>query len=778
MQAVSKDIPNQFFTAKLVFGLISGLAVAVAAWGALFGATGSWAFDTADLPFILLSVAAMVACIRASHDAVGAAVLFWRLLALSAAFNVVADAAWTFQEVVGVTPAGSIIELLYLLSYPLLLAALITLAKARDPRNGFEQAVDGLAVVAGLALFAWQAVVVAPGGMSQISSLAQRIMIISYPFFDLLLLGALIGLMLNSRRRSRDLWCLAAYLTIFLVTDLIYAVTSQGSDGNRLLALTDLGYTLSYVLLGAMALQGTAVHIADEQPLKEPGVSRFVLLGAAVVIPSLTAVVSITFLGEVDQRVFALSAVAVAAVLMARVSRIMSSEQKARRSAEQAQEALSRLALEDPLTGLPNRAALLSRLEAVSPQDFLALLFIDLDHFKVVNDTAGHAAGDVILQSAAARICTATQPEGEVFRLSGDEFVVLCIPGDCQSSSQGSSVAECLATNVLEELKAVFLVGDLRWFIGGSVGIVLSEPGSLRVADQLIRDADVAMYEAKNQGRGRFRTFNQDLRESIRSRHELDNELRVAIDRHEIEAAFQPIVHLNGHEIAGFETLARWRDRSGKNRSASEFIFVAEQTGLIAHIDHEMLRKACRFISEFNEHRLDRKPAWVSVNLSTQELASPELSERIESVLLETGIDPTWLTIELTEGALTIEPDLAVRRLTQVHDLGVSLAVDDFGTGYSSLAHLLRFPVDILKVDRMFVEGLTATTAQRSVAAAALQVADTLGIAVVAEGVETTTQAEALLELGYDLAQGYLFARAMPATEALRLAQNSSISEN
>jgi diguanylate cyclase (GGDEF)-like protein len=405
----------------------------------------------------------------------------------------------------------------------------------------------------------------------------------------------------------------------------------------------------------------------------------------------------------------------------------------------------------------------------------VALLFIDLDHFKVVNDTAGHAAGDTVLKVAAARICTAVQPAGEVFRLSGDEFVALCAPDQVAPTGDPAALAEQTAQRILEVLSAVFVVEDLRWFIGGSVGIAVSHAGSLRDSDQLIRDADVAMYEAKRQGRGRFRSFDQDLREAIRNRHELENEIRVAIDRNEIEAAFQPVVHLDGHEVAGFEALARWRDRSGRNRSAAEFIEVAEQTGLISQIDHEMLRKACRFIAEFNEHRLDREPAWVSVNLSTQELAAQDLSTRIASVLRETGIDPSWLTIELTEGALTVDPDVAVRRLTEVHDLGVSLAVDDFGTGYSSLAHLLRFPVDVLKVDRIFVDGLTATTSSRSVAAAALQVAQTLGITSVAEGVETQVQADALLALGYDLAQGYLFARAMPATEALRLAHGPSV---
>jgi len=769
---------RRLLSIKLSFALIAGFAIGVATYQAVFGATGMWMLDTADLPFLLLALAAVVICVRVSRRSVGAAVLFWRLVALSAVCNAIADTAWIGAEVLGLTPSGSVIDLIYLVGYLLLLAALIALARARDPRNGVEQAIDGLAVVAGLALFVWQAVIVAPGGLSQISGVTQKLVLVAYPFLDLLLLGALAGLMMNSSRRSRALWGLVAYLGVFLVADLVYAVSQRGTGTNSLLDNADVGFAVAYALLGAAALGRSAAHITDEQPCSEPGVSRFVLVGAAAVIPSITAVISITILGGVDPRVFALSAVVVALVLMFRVARTMSAEQSARRLAEDAQQDLSRLALEDNLTGLPNRPALLRALDSIPPQNFLALLFIDLDHFKVVNDTAGHLAGDTILQTAASRICSAVEPAGQVFRLSGDEFVVLCTQNGYLVGSQGSQLAESTATRILGELAAVFVIEDLRWFIGGSVGIVLSQPGSPRVADQLIRDADVAMYEAKRQGGGRFRTFDQDLRENIRRRHELDNEIRVAVDRNEIEAAFQPVVHLDGHEIAGFEALARWRDPSGQNRSAQEFIFVAEQIGLISQVDHLMLQKACRFIAEFNDQRLDREPAWVSVNLSAQELASPDLSTRIGSVLLETGIDPSWLTIELTEGALTVDPDVAVRRLTEVHDLGVSLAVDDFGTGYSSLAHLLRFPVDVLKIDRIFVEGLTSTTASKSVAAAALQVATTLGIVAVAEGVETTTQADALLALGCDLAQGYLFARALPATEALRLAHNASFTRH
>ncbi|MCX6525591.1 MAG: bifunctional diguanylate cyclase/phosphodiesterase [Actinobacteria bacterium] len=762
-------------SSNLIFGLIAGFAIVVTASQVLFGPTGIWVFDSADLPFLLLSFAATAMCVRTSRRSTGKAVLVWRLIALSAACNLIADIAWIAFEVFGLTPSGSVIDLVYLLSYPVLLVALAVLIRARDPHNGSEHALDGVAVVAGLALFAWQAVVVAPGGLAEAGSLSQQLLLVAYPLMDLLLLGTLAGLMFGMTRRSPALWGLFGYLFIFLVSDMLYAVVLHGTEGGTLLAVTDLGFAVAYTLLGVTALNGTAPLIADEQPAAETGTSRFVLLGAAVVIPSITAVISITFLGGVDPRVFAASAVAVALVLMVRVARIMSAEQLARRAAEKAQGELSRLALEDPLTGLPNRNALLDRLASFPPADSLALLFIDLDHCKVVNDTAGHAAGDTILKIAAARICTAVQPTGEVFRLSGDEFVALCGTGQAESNLNPEVLAEQAAQRVLDVLSAVFVIEDLRWFIGGSVGIAASQAGSARDSDQLIRDADVAMYEAKRQGRGRFRSFDQDLREAIRNRHELENEIRVAIDRNEIEAAFQPVVHLDGHEVAGFEALARWRDRSGRNRSAAEFIEVAEQTGLISQIDHEMLRKSCRFIAEFNEYRLDREPAWVSVNLSTQELAAQDLSTRIASVLRETGIDPSWLTIELTEGALTVDPDVAVRRLTEVHDLGVSLAVDDFGTGYSSLAHLLRFPVDVLKVDRIFVDGLTETTSSRSVAAAALQVAQTLGITSVAEGVETQVQADALLALGYDLAQGYLFARAMPATEALRLALGPSV---
>ncbi|MTA62792.1 MAG: diguanylate cyclase, partial [Actinobacteria bacterium] len=394
-------------SSNVIFGLISGTAIAVAAYQATVGPTGIWVFDSVDLPYMLLAVSALALCIRVSRRSTGRAVLVWRLIAISAACNVVADAVWIGAEALGLSPSGSVIDLVYLLSYPLLLAAVILLARARDPHNGWEQTLDGLAVVAGLGLFAWQAVVVAPGALAQAGGLTQKLLLVAYPFMDLLLLGALAGLLLGTARRSRAIWGLFGYVLVFLVTDMVYAATLRVSSTESLIDPADLGFAVAYVLLGATALQPAAAKIADQQPTSEAGLSRSILLGAAVVIPSLTAVISITVLGGVDSRVFALSAVVVAVVLMVRVARIVAGEQRARQSAEQAREELSRLALEDPLTGLPNRNSLLSCLQGISSTDSLALLFIDLDHFKVVNDTAGHAAGDTILKMAAARICTA-----------------------------------------------------------------------------------------------------------------------------------------------------------------------------------------------------------------------------------------------------------------------------------------------------------------------------------------------------------------------------------
>lgn len=441
------------------------------------------------------------------------------------------------------------------------------------------------------------------------------------------------------------------------------------------------------------------------------GLARVLVLGLALAAPGITAAAAVTITGGVNTAILEITTAFMVALVTVRVAVTIRSEIGARRAAESAKALLAAQMHLDALTGLPNRAALLDRLAPMDTGRTPALLFVDLDRFKMVNDAAGHTIGDVVLRQAAERIRASVGPEDEVYRLAGDGFVVLC------PSSAGVTAAEATAAQVVAALGPPFVVGALEWFLGASVGIAIGAPGDSAGADRLLRDADLAMYEAKRDGQRAIRRFDTGMRDRLQRRQDLEVSLHSAVERGEIQPAFQAVVALGDREIVGFEALARWRRRTGLEVPAREFIDVAESSGMIAGIGSFMLLRACHFIRTWNEQRPDRAPAWVSVNLSPKELAAGDPAARVARALADIGIDPGWLIIELTEGALAMDPDQAIRRLTAVHELGVELAVDDFGTAYSSFAHLLRFPVDLLKVDQLFVASLTREGAERSVAA-------------------------------------------------------------
>ena len=379
----------------------------------------------------------------------------------------------------------------------------------------------------------------------------------------------------------------------------------------------------------------------------------------------------------------------------------------------------------------------------------------------MVNDTAGHRSGDAVLRDAAGRIRAAVREQDLVHRLGGDEFVVLC-PDIPEAEAEG------IGERIIDELSAAFRLEGMEWFVGASVGVASGRPEEFEQPEDLVDASDIAMYVAKRDPTRSVARFDSSMRRHLHQQHAAELNLRRALDEDRIEAAFQPIVRLDDQSIAGFETLARWRRSDGALVSAAEFIPLAEKTGLVDEIDRRMMERAARFVKSFNDRHLDHAPAFVTVNLSPHHLAS-DVAALVGATVERVGMDPTDLVVELTEGALAIDPELAVRRLSAVRDLGVMLAIDDFGTGYSSLAQLLRFPVDFVKVDQFFVQSLGTVPAGRSGAAAALHVADTLGIRAIAEGVETPSQAEALRSLGYTYAQGMLLGPPMSATEAARL---------
>jgi diguanylate cyclase (GGDEF)-like protein/PAS domain S-box-containing protein len=427
---------------------------------------------------------------------------------------------------------------------------------------------------------------------------------------------------------------------------------------------------------------------------------------------------------------------------------------------------LAHRATHDPLTDLPNRTRLLEQLEValerVGPEHYVAVLFLDLDRFKQVNDLYGHEIGDLLLAEVADRIGRVVRPTDTVARLGGDEFVILCerVDDEAQAVEVGTRI-----TGAIE--RRPFQLGDVALAVTASVGIALSSGASAH-SEELLRDADAAMYRAKDQGRARLELFDEDMRRRTASRLALTDELARAIERHQIEVHYQPCIDLATGRATAVEALARWHHPTRGLLAPKEFISLAEESGLIVSLGLAVLRTACRDARRWADLDGDRAPR-VHVNLSTRQILSADLPGVIRRVLSETGLPAGLLCLEITESVLMDDTDTAMGVLTDLAAIGVQLAIDDFGTGYSSLSYLRRFPVDILKIDGSFVEALGPDPADTSFVGAIINLAHSLGLDAVAEGVETVDQLRLLRSLGCGSAQGYLLSPPKPAADVAGL---------
>jgi diguanylate cyclase (GGDEF)-like protein len=429
------------------------------------------------------------------------------------------------------------------------------------------------------------------------------------------------------------------------------------------------------------------------------------------------------------------------------------------------EEAMRRQALHDPLTGLPNRTLYIDRLTSAIHQasrrgTSVGVIFLDLDHFKLINDSRGHRAGDELLKAFAVRLSAAVRPGDTVARFGGDEFCVVC------ADLTDVSGAVAIAQRILLALEPPFMLESGEHFVSASVGIALAE-GLDRGAEDLVREADAAMYQAKETGRNHFEVFDEVLRGRATERLLLENDLRRALESDELIAHYQPIVDLATGEIVGVEALARWNHPQRGLVGPGAFIAAGEESGSIVALGDRILRLACAQAARWGaEHGRKLR---VSVNLSPRQVARPALAETVAAILEECGLHPSRLVLELTESALIDDSESAARTLHELKALGVHLVLDDFGTGYSSLAYLRRFPIDGLKIDRRFISGIGVGTEDSTIIEAIVNMARGLRINVVAEGVETAAQADFLASIGCPQVQGYLYARPLPPEDCTRL---------
>jgi diguanylate cyclase (GGDEF)-like protein len=411
-------------------------------------------------------------------------------------------------------------------------------------------------------------------------------------------------------------------------------------------------------------------------------------------------------------------------------------------------------AYHDPLTGLANRTLFLERaeerLDRIGHDGMPVLLFLDLDDFKIVNDTLGHAVGDRLLIDVADRLRDVLRPGDVAARLGGDEFAVLLDDGP--ELQQAVSVAD----RIIEALRAPFLMQGQEITVGASIGVAAARTGS--EAHELLRNADVAMYKAKGSGKNRVSVFEPTMHAAIVARHALSAELSRSLGRGELVVYFQPIVALRGLVVTGFEALVRWRHPTRGLINPAEFIPLAEETGVITALGRFVLEEACRQAARWAPHADRDRPLSIAVNLSAQQLQETDFVAELRAILAATHIEPEQLVLEMTETVMFHETATTLARLEAIRDLGVRVAIDDFGTGYSSLGYLRRFRVDILKLAREFVAPADHSD-EWAFASAIVALGRTLGLTIVAEGIESTGQLDRLRALGCELGQGYLFGR-------------------
>ncbi len=432
-----------------------------------------------------------------------------------------------------------------------------------------------------------------------------------------------------------------------------------------------------------------------------------------------------------------------------------------------AHDSLEHSVLHDALTGLANRRQLHRELdERFRPGSGhtgkASLLFIDLDRFKTINDGLGHAFGDRLLIAIAERLTSSVRAGDLVARLGGDEFVILA---ECADLPQ----AQALANVVVQQLRVPLVIEDRILHITASIGIVLGKAGT--APDELLRHADCAMYASKDRGRNQATVFEASMAEKANGALRLETDLREALDSGGISIQYQPIYSLTEQAVIGFEALARWQHRTRGWISPADFIPIAEDSGLILGLGHQVLREACRQIQEWNQ--TFGREFYISVNVSSRQFDDEELLAKIKAALTETALPPHRLKLEVTESVLLTGVQPVGELLNEVRAMGVEVALDDFGTGYSSLSYLLRFPFDVIKIDRSFVQSLDTNAQRADLAGAIVQIAANLGKKVIAEGVETESEMRCLQQMRCDLHQGYLFSKPLTPEVITRLLSES-----
>lgn len=734
--------------------LVAGVGVTLAAATGVFGGAE---------PVVLfgLGLATLIALVASAWYRRPSRIWPWAAIAGAFVLFLVSGALRAQMQVMGdLTAARPLLpDLIALPGYALLALGLYGFARQGIRNRERQSAVllEGLLAALALAAIAWVFVVqrvVLPSDMPP----SVMLVMIAYPSMSIFMVVVTLRIVLDPcRERTPAVWLLFAGMAFMFVGDAVYLFADLGlvdvAD-----PLLHLPYALAYVFAGACALHITSLKLTQPGRDARPFAARFrvALVAVALLIPAILALV--------DQSGTLAERAVLSGLMLAMTATAVLRLVQALRTAEQSETRLIHQAHHDSLTGLPNRRMMeehLARLLRRAPVDHthVALLYLDLDRFKLINDTLGHSHGDDLLVEVADRLRRNVRPADLVTRIGGDEFMIVL--------NHVVSVSEAvdLANRLRACLAAPFVVRGMSFYVSASIGLAFASGEDPRAsAEVLIGDADTAMYQAKDAGRDAVAVFDESMRTAVTERVELERDLRYAIARRQLHLVYQPIVHLPAGTVAGMEALVRWAHPAHGVISPVKFIKLAEESGMIGAIGEWVLDEAVSQFAAWRRQWPEMAQLYVSVNLSGVQLHDETIVERVADALAINHLDGSALCLELTESVVMDDPQAAARILEHLRRLGVRIAIDDFGSEYSSLAHLRRFPVTILKIDKSFVDTLIEEDgADATLIATIVAMARALDITTVAEGVEHEEQAARLRELGCDGVQGYLYSRPVGA---------------
>jgi diguanylate cyclase (GGDEF)-like protein len=741
-----------------LFGIVGGVWVIAGCLGAL----GPLSTST----FSIVGTATIVAFILGIRRNRPAVPWGWAIICLALVLFVAGGAAREWLHTLGnLTSSRSLVpDLITMPGYVLLGVGLTAVASSDrgSRRPNLDVMLDSVIAALGVLVLEW-VYLIAPALSETHAPLRTRFLLAGYPAMSTFLVATCMRITFRGRaHRIRAHQYLGVSFVCLLVGDVLYTLADA-----RLVVfhgtLLDIPYGLAFIGAGSAVLHPSMARptAPEAESRSTPTRARLAFVAAALGLPAL-----VTAFGRASTRSDHYVVSSIALVLTAcaiwRVNRALGAHAHAELQ-------LTHQATHDILTGLPNRrmaGAFITEclLQAVGTGHIVALLFLDIDRFKMVNDTFGHSIGDELLLAVARRLQGGTQESDLVARLGGDEFVIVI------DGLKGESDAIQTALRIHSLLRAPFNIQGAEIFSTASIGVACGGGGAgagigTTNAETMIRDADLAMYQAKGAGRDGVAMFSESGRGQVADRLRIERDLRHAVERNELAVHYQPIVSLTTGDIEGFEALLRWFHPVDGPISPDIFIPIAEETGLIVAIGEWVLQESCRAMAVWRKEGPGARNLTVAVNVSGRQFRG-ELLDTIKTALHIHHLPPQSLRIELTESMLIATSESTTRVLAELRRLGIGLSIDDFGTGYSSLAYLQRYPVDCVKIDRSFVSPLSAEdTAEESLVAAIIAMSGALNMKTVAEGIEDENQRRKLTELGCELGQGWLFAKAMPAEE-------------